>query len=372
MMGCAIGYWQGDITKLVDDIAALKPAMFIGVPRVFDRIYDRITGQIKSGSGLKKALFNWAYNRKLDFMKSGQSFATAAPFCDRLVFSKISARFGGKLKAVVSGGAPLSPHVEEFLRVTMCAPVVQGYGLTETCAVSFISVNDEFKQLGTVGTPTPLSEMRLESVPELNYDALDPEEPKGEILIRGASNFVGYYKAQDKTDEVLEKDGWFHTGDIGCLTKSGGMQIIDRKKNIFKLGQGEYVAVEKLEATYKKAAPVVDQVWVYGNSFKNSLVAVVVPGEGLKSWAKDQGIEGSSDLTALCGNPKAKAYMLEVLTRIGKEDRLKGFELIKNVHLEPTPFSIEEDLLTPTFKFKRPQLQRKYQKELDALYAETN
>eukprot|EP00983_Pelagomonas_calceolata_P050077 1141799-Pelagomonas_calceolata.AAC.3 len=104
--------------------------------------------------------------------------AQAAPFCDKLIFSKIAARFGGRLKAVVSGGAPLAPHVEEFLRVTMCAPVVQGYGLTETCAVSFISVTDEFKQLGTVGTPTPLTELRLESVPELNYDALDPEEPK--------------------------------------------------------------------------------------------------------------------------------------------------------------------------------------------------
>jgi len=365
-LGCAIGYWQGDVGKLVDDIAALKPAMFFGVPRVFDRIYSRIDSQIKNGGLLTRALFHWGYQRKLYFMQQGFKQSEASPFCDKLLFSKIAARLGGKVKAVVSGGAPLAPHVEEFLRVTMCAPVAQGYGLTETCAVSFVSSVDFFDQSATVGPPCPLTELQLESVPELNYDATTEEEPKGEILIRSANNFSGYYKAQDKTDEVLDKDGFFHTGDIGCLTKSGGLQIIDRKKNIFKLGQGEYVAVEKLELAYKKC-PLVDQVWVYGNSFKNTLVAVVVPNmHALKPWAESNGISG--DDHAVCANPKVKEHVLKELVATGRAEKLKGFEIIKNIHLDTEPFSIEDDTLTPTFKLKRPQLLKKYKQQVDAMY----
>ena len=248
----------------------------------------------------------------------------------------------------------------------MCCPVVQGYGLTETCAASFIASADRINHSATVGPPTPCTELRLESVPEMNYDALDPEEPKGEILIRSPSNFVGYYKDQTKTDEVLEKDGWFHTGDIGVLTKAGALKIIDRKKNIFKLSQGEYVAVEKLESVYKKNL-VSEQVWVYGNSFKSSLIAVVAPSAELKKWAAANGVEG--DMAAICQSSKAKEYILSELVSTGKAEKLKGFEIVRAVHLVPTPFSIEEDLLTPTFKLKRPQLQKKFQKEIDAMYA---
>ena len=344
----------------------LKPSLFVGVPRVFDRIYARVMGMVKEGSSVKRFLFNWGLRRKMNFMRRGKSQANASPIFDKIVFSKVAARLGGKVKAIVSGGAPLSAHVEEFLRVAMCCPVVQGYGLTETCAASFIASADKINHSATVGPPTPCTELRLESVPEMNYDALDPEEPKGEILIRSPGNFTGYYKDQTKTDEVLEKDGWFHTGDIGVLTKAGALKIIDRKKNIFKLSQGEYVAVEKLESVYKKNL-VSEQVWVYGNSFKSTLIAVVVPSAELKKWAAANGIEG--DMAAICKNGKAKEYVLSELTSTGKAEKLKGFELVKSVELVPTPFTIEEDLLTPTFKFKRPQLQKRFQKEIDAMYA---
>jgi long-chain acyl-CoA synthetase len=152
---------------------------------------------------------------------------------------------GGHVRIVISGGAPLSSHVEEYLRVVMCAPILQGYGLTETCAASFIQVPDVISMNGTVGPPMPNIDARLESVPELNYDAFG-ETPQGEICIRGNTLFSGYYKREDLTNEVLV-DGWFHTGDIGEWQPDGAMKIIDRKKNIFKLSQGEYVAVEKLE-----------------------------------------------------------------------------------------------------------------------------
>ncbi|KXZ49465.1 hypothetical protein GPECTOR_21g691 [Gonium pectorale] len=368
-IGAAIGYWQGDVLKLVDDVAALQPSLFLGVPRVFDRIYGRIMGQINSAGLVKKALFNWGFNRKLFFLRQGYSHTKAAPFFDKLVFSKIAARFGGKIKAVVSGGAPLAPHVEDFLRVAMCAPVVQGYGLTETSAASFIASADVMDHAATVGPPTPMTEFRLESVPDMNCDALDPKQPKGEVLIRGAANFTGYYKAKDKTDEVLEEDGWFHSGDIAIITPSGAIKIVDRKKNIFKLSQGEYVAVEALESTYKKTS-VVEQVWVYGNSFESCLVAVVVPNKDvITAWAKENGVTGEYE-KGLLQDARVNAHILAELTRVGKDDKLKGYEIVKAVHLESVQFSVEDDLLTPSFKLRRPQLQAKYQKQIDAMYAD--
>ncbi|KAG2497767.1 hypothetical protein HYH03_004039 [Edaphochlamys debaryana] len=367
-IGAAVGYWQGDVLKLVEDIAALKPSLFIGVPRVFDRIYTRIIGQINAAGGLKKALFNWGFNRKLHYLRNGYSQNKAAPFFDKLVFSKIAARLGGKVKAVVSGGAPLAPHVEDFLRVTMCAPVVQGYGLTETSAASFIACADVMAHAATVGPPTPMVEFRLESVPDMNCDALDAKQPKGEVLIRSPMNFNGYYKAQDKTDEVLEKDGWFHSGDIAILTESGAIKIVDRKKNIFKLSQGEYVAVEALESTYKKTS-VVEQVWVYGNSFESCLVAVVVPSKDvITAWAKEHGVSGEYE-KGLLEDPKVNAHVLAELTRVAKEDKLKGYEIVKAIALDAVQFSVEEDLMTPSFKLRRPQLQTKYQKKIDDMYA---
>ncbi|KAI8471525.1 MAG: hypothetical protein J3K34DRAFT_416911 [Monoraphidium minutum] len=367
-LGGSIGYWQGDTTKLVDDIGALKPSMFIGVPRIFDRIYTAVTGQIDKAGGVKKFLFNWGFTRKLFFMKQGTSVDNASPFFDKLVFSKVKARLGGRVKLIVSGGAPLAPHVEEFLRVTMCAPVAQGYGLTECCAGANIALADSWDQFATNGPPLSCIEMRFESVPEMNYDATDKEAPSGEVLLRGPCLFTGYYKQADKTEEVLDADGWFHTGDIGTLTAAGALKIVDRKKNIFKLSQGEYIAVEKLEATYLKASPV-EQVWVYGDSYQAKLVAVVVPKKhALEDWAKAAGKSGS--FKELCADPAAKAWTVKELVATGKADKLKGFELVAAVHLEPEPFSVEADLMTPTFKLKRPQLKKAYQADLDKMYAD--
>mmetsp|Transcript_9256 Transcript_9256/g.16316 ORF Transcript_9256/g.16316 Transcript_9256/m.16316 type:complete len:660 (-) Transcript_9256:759-2738(-) len=366
-LGCSIGYWQGDVTKLVGDLGELKPALFIAVPRVLDRIYTGMSKQVKEAGFIKSTMFNWGFKRKLHFMRQGIAHNKAAPFFDKIVFSKLlPQRLGGNVKIVVSGGAPLAPHVEEFLRVTVCAPVVQGYGLTETSAASFIASATDDKHEATVGPPTPCTEFRLESVPDMNYDATSAVEPKGEVLIRGPANFTGYYKAQAMTDEVLEADGWFHTGDIGVISKDGALKIIDRKKNIFKLSQGEYVAVEKLENVFKKCT-LVDQVWVYGHSLKNCLVAFVVPGPGLQVWATEQGIKAS--VPELYADAKVKAYLLAELNATGKADKLKGFEMIKALHIEPTLWSVEDNLLTPTFKLKRPQLKTKYQATIDALYA---
>ncbi|WOL02121.1 long chain acyl-CoA synthetase 4 [Canna indica] len=362
--GASIGFWRGDIKALVEDIQALKPTIFCAVPRVLDRIYSGLQEKISSGGFLKQTMFNFAYNIKLRNMGKGQKHEDAAAVFDKIVFKKVKEGLGGNVRIVLSGAAPLAAHVESFLRVVTCAHVIQGYGLTETCAGTFVSIPNEFSMLGTVGPPVPNVDVRLESVPEMGYDALS-STPRGEVCIKGSTLFSGYYKREDLTEEVMV-DGWFHTGDVGEWQPDGSLKIIDRKKNIFKLSQGEYVAVENLESIYGLVSAI-DSIWVYGNSFESFLVAVINPSkQALEHWAEENGVTG--DFTALCENPKAKEYMLGELTKIAKAKKLKGFEFIKSVHLDPVPFDMERDLLTPTYKKKRPQLLKYYKSVIDGLY----
>lgn len=367
-IGASIGYWRGDVKLLAEDIKDLKPTLLCSVPRVLDRIYSGLMEKISSSGPLKRTLFNVAYSYKLSNMNKGFKHEEASPLFDKIVFSKIKEGLGGKLRLILSGGAPLAPSVETFLRVVTCAHVLQGYGLTESCAASFIAQPHDMAMIGTVGPPVPNVDVCLESVPEMGYDALS-STPRGEVCIRGNTLFTGYYKREDLTEEVMV-DGWFHTGDIGEWQSDGCMKIIDRKKNIFKLSQGEYISVENLENTYSLASEI-DAIWVYGNSFQSFLVAVVNPNkQALECWAEENGVAG--DFSSLCQHPRAKAYIIEKLNKIARENKLKGFELIKAVHLDPVPFDMERDLLTPTFKKKRPQLLKYYKDAVDTLYQERN
>ncbi|KAK6137291.1 hypothetical protein DH2020_028963 [Rehmannia glutinosa] len=398
--GASIGFWRGDVKLLVEDIGVLKPTIFCAVPRVLDRIYSGLQQKISSGGFIKHTMFNLAYSLKFDGHYSGMLF-------------QVKQGLGGNVRVILSGAAPLASHVEEFLRVVSCSYVLQGYGLTETCAGTFVTIPDELAQLGTVGPPVPNVDVCLESVPEMGYDACS-RTPRGEVCIRGDTLFSGYYKREDLTKEVFV-DGWFHTGDIGEWQADGSLKIIDRKKNIFKLSQGEYVAVENLENVYGRV-PDIDSIWVYGNSFESFLVAIINPNQqAVERWAEQNGISG--DFNALCENPKVKEYFLGELARIAKENKvssslacyflyhlssqsvplvasvlwevvestrsccsnckklfnissnlpiivflqLKGFEFIRAVHLDPVPFDMERDLITPTFKKKRPQLLKYYQ-----------
>ncbi|CAD6253527.1 unnamed protein product [Miscanthus lutarioriparius] len=362
--GASIGFWQGDIRYLMEDVQVMKPTIFCGVPRVYDRIYTGINMKIQSGGIIAKHLFQYAYNYKLANMRKGLKHHEASPFFDKIVFSKIKEGLGGRIRLMIAGAAPLPGQIEEFMRVTSCSVVVQGYGLTESCAGCFTSIANVFSMIGTVGPPVTTIEARLESIPEMGYDALS-DMPRGEICLRGHTMFSGYYKRPGLTEEVFS-DGWFHTGDIGEWQLNGSMKIIDRKKNIFKLSQGEYVAVEVLERAYMQS-PLVASVWVYGNSFESFLVAVVVPEtQALEEWAAANKVAG--DFAKLCIDPKARSYIQDQLNQTGKKLGLRGFEMLKAIYLEPVPFSIEKDLITPTFKLKRPQLLKYYKDRIDQMY----
>ncbi|RYR70079.1 hypothetical protein Ahy_A03g016594 isoform B [Arachis hypogaea] len=360
--GASIGFWQGDVRYLMEDVQVLKPTIFCGVPRVFDRVYAGINSKISSGGALRSALFH-----KLGYLEKGLPQDKAAPFFDRLVFDKIKQGLGGRVRLLLSGAAPLPRHIEEFLRITSGATLAQGYGLTESCGGCFTALGNVFSMMGTVGVPMTTIEARLESVPEMGYDALS-SEPRGEICLRGTTLFSGYHKREDLTEEVMV-DGWFHTGDIGEWQPNGAMKIIDRKKNIFKLSQGEYVSVENIENKYLRC-PLITSIWVYGNSFESFLVAVVVPDrKALEDWAVKHN-SSTDDFKSLCENLKARKYILDELNSTGQKHQLRGFEMLKAIHLEPAPFDMERDLITPTFKLKRPQLLKYYKDCIEELYKE--
>ena len=364
--GSRAGFFRGDVLGLLDDIAELKPTVFCSVPRLWNRIYDKVQAGIREGGFVKQKLFSLAYAAKKKALEEGKP---PPAMWDKLVFSKLREKLGGRVRYMSTGSAPISAEVMEFLRVCFGGTVFEGYGMTESACVISKTHEDDFS-CGHVGSPVPCCEVKLDSVPEMNYTVNDAPYPRGEVCVRGPSVFKGYYKAQDKTDEVLDAEGWLHTGDIGLWLPGGRLKIIDRKKNIFKLAQGEYVAPEKIENVYARSR-FVAQSFVYGDSLTSSLVAVVVPDEEvLVPWAKSKGHPSAGDFAKLCADPAIGKHVHGSMVAVGKEAGLKGFEQAKAIHLHPELFSVENGLFTPTFKLKRPQARARFQQDIDRMYSQ--
>ncbi|XVE89685.1 hypothetical protein DITRI_Ditri20bG0015800 [Diplodiscus trichospermus] len=363
--GMGVGFYQGDNLKLMDDLAALRPTIFCSVPRLYNRIYAGITNAVKTSGALKERLFRAAFHSKKQAIMNGRK---PSPIWDRVVFNKIREKLGGRVRFMGSGASPLSPDVLEFLKVCFGCLVLEGYGMTETSCI--ITLMDEGDNLtGHVGSPMTGCEIKLVDVPEMNYTSDDEPYPRGEICVRGPTVFLGYYKDEVQTREVVDDHGWLHTGDIGLWLPGGRLKIIDRKKNIFKLAQGEYIAPEKVENVYAKCKFIL-QCFIYGDSLNSSLVAIVaVDPDALSDWAASEGIQ-YSDLGQLCNDPRARNAVLAEMDNIGKKAQLRGFEFAKAVTLVPEPFAVENGLLTPTFKIKRPQAKAYFAKAISNMYAE--
>jgi long-chain acyl-CoA synthetase len=365
ILGGAVGYYSGDVRTLMDDIKDLKPTIFPTVPRLLNRMYGMIQKLLHRPNFFMRSLMNMAYYRKLAIVRRG--IVQKDSLWDRLVFKKFQEQLGGEIQLVVTGSAPISGEVLDASRVAFGAHVLEGYGQTECTAMATMTWPFETES-GHCGGPATCSEIKLEDVPEMNYFS---NERKGEVLIKGPAVTKGYFKDPEKTSELFDKDGWLHTGDIGQLLSNGCLKIIDRKKHIFKLAQGEYVAPEKIESVYVKSN-LVQQVYVDGDSLENYLIAVIVPEpKELINWYKQNVAEGKS-LNEICQDKKARDHVLKELVALGKLNKLNSIEQIKALHLEPNPFTVENDLLTPTFKSKRPKLREHYNKEITRLYKETS
>lgn len=362
----AIGFYRGDVLQLLEDIQELKPNLFASVPRLWNRIYDKVIAQVESGNIVARKLFWTAYNSKKEAIQRGDlSGGRYAALWDTLVFSKVRAKVGGQVRVLSSGASPISPDVFDFLRICFGALVLEGYGMTESaCLITLTPPGDP--TAGHVGAPIPSCEVKLADIPEMGYSNADTPYPRGEVCVRGPTVFLGYHKDPQNTAETIDLDGWLHTGDVGAWLPGGRLKIIDRKKNIFKLAQGEYIAPEKIENVYMRS-PFVMQIFVYGDSLKANLVGVVVPDpEYLLPWAKQRGM--SQDLRQLCHDEKVVAAVLKSMQEEGRVVGLKGFEQVAAIHLVPEQFTVDNGLMTPTFKIKRPQALAAFQERIRELY----
>jgi len=389
-MGLAIAYTQGNIKKLAEDLSLCEPTLFIGVPRIYSKFHDKFWVGVNAGSGLKKKMAKDAFKSSSVYIRDN----VRSGFYDKMVWKKVAKKMGlNKVKLCITGAAPMPGYLMEFIKIVTKAPMIQGYGLTETTASGAISGLED-TTVGHNGTPPMACEVRLADVPEMNYTSkdmqkVDDEEvncPRGEIQIRGPVIFQGYYKMPDKTKEVLTDDGWFCTGDIGRINPNGTLSIIDRKKNIFKLSQGEYIAVEKVENAYAKSG-YVNQVWVYGNSYKPKIVAIVVP-DALQVTSQilkdDWDAKGTTPATPewnklyfeACKSEEVQKKIKQVVFDDMKryQGKLKGFEKIADITCEYEVdnilqgFNVGNNCLTPSFKLKRPQLKARYMEALKAMY----
>lgn len=388
--GAAMGFWQGAPEKLVDDMQALRPTCMPAVPRVLNRMYDKVMAGVRASSPLKQALFQRAYAAKLRDLEERCELSKGV--WDKLVFAKVRRAIGlDRMRVMVTGSAPIAPHVLQFMRVLCACPIHEGYGQTETTAMTSLTFPGDWTT-GHVGGVAPVSEVRLVDVPEMGYLHTDrqhggsgrgggggaggaagkPAQPcigRGEICVRGPHVFKGYYKQPDKTAEAVDAAGWLHSGDVGMWTPEGRLVIIDRKKNIFKLAQGEYVAAEKIENVLMQSE-MVAQAFVYGDSLKSELVAIVVPdAEAVHDWARAEGLPADLTFPELCRQPLLKETILDEIELQSKRAGLHGFEIPKAVYLESEAFTGANDLLTPTQKLKRMQARDRYAAIIQELYA---
>ncbi|HET7232811.1 MAG TPA: long-chain fatty acid--CoA ligase [Longimicrobium sp.] len=348
--GIGIAYAES-MDKVADNLVEVRPTVAVSVPRLFEKIYGRVTG----ATGIKKHIITWAgkvgaavVDARFAGRQPGAALALQYRLADKLVFSKLREKTGGRLRTFISGGAPLSAAIARFFWAAGL-PVYEGYGLTETSPV--IAVNKPAKaRLGTVGPIIPGVEAAISD--------------EGEILTRGPHILKGYWNNPDATAEVIDDDGWFHTGDIGEL-EDGFLRITDRLKNIIVTAGGKNVAPAPME-NLAAMSPFVAQVLMIGDRRAFPSLLVVPDYESLLPWAKEQGID-TSDRAALAADARVHA-LLERET-LGRLTGFARYEMPKKVLVIPEEFTIENGMLTPKLSIKRHVVEKRYAAEVEALYA---
>ncbi|VDK73907.1 unnamed protein product [Dibothriocephalus latus] len=359
--GGRIGYSLGGLPTLMQDLVALRPTLFAGVPRLLVRIYEAVHAKMSS-HGWQRIALEWAVDSQLT-LADKQIYYDGSLY-DKLLFSKMRESFGGNLRAVITGSAPISPTILRFTRALFNCPVLEGYGSTEACGVLTLSVAGDLNG-GHVGTPVSSVALKLMDVPEMELVA--ERDNKGEICWKSVGGTSGYFKRPEMTAELIDQYGWMHTGDIGMWI-NGSLKIIDRCKQIFKLSQGEYVAPEKVELVYQES-PLIANVFVDGSPLSSFPVAIIVPDkQGVLKALNGNGEDiKNCSLRSLCESSLVKTLIFKDCIHLGEKAKLKGFEKVKNIYLTPRAFTIENGLLTPTLKASRHAIRKCYAKELELM-----
>ncbi len=354
--GCPI-YYAESIDTIGENLKEVKPHGFAAVPRVIEKLYDKIIMKGKELTGIKKSLFFWAVDLGLKYElnnANGPIYNMKLKIADKLIFKKWREALGGNVKVVISGGAALQPRLARIFHAAGI-PIQEGYGLTETSPV--IAVNQTkypYIQFGTVGPVLKNVQVKIAD--------------DGEILMKGPNLMLGYYKDPERTKEVIDEDGWFHTGDIGVLLEHNILKITDRKKEMFKLSTGKYVAPQAVENIFKESN-FIEQIMVVGAGEKYAAAIICPAFEYLHDWCSIHHIK-FRDNKDLIQNPKViERYQKEVdmlNQRLGRHEQLKKFELTCQEWLPDT------GELSPTLKVKRRFLKEKYKIKLDRMYGYTD
>ncbi|KAH0267600.1 putative AMP-binding enzyme, partial [Aureobasidium melanogenum] len=368
--GAVMGYGSprtlvdSSVRKCVGDIAAFKPSIMVGVPAVWESVRKGIVTKVDSAGWLQRKLFWGALSAKENLLYWG---LPGIELLDVLVFNKVKQATGGNLKVVLNGGGPIAESTLRFISFVIC-PMLSGYGLTETVGMG--ALNDPMAWSSSKVGPIPASvEIKLVDVPELNY-LTSNHPPQGEIWIRGAAVTEGYLD-NPVEDAKAFHDGWFKTGDIGEFDTDGNLSLIDRKKNLVKTLNGEYIALEKLEALYR-SAPVVANLCVYASPLHAKPIAIVNPVPiVLCKLAKEVGELSDDDYTQLCGRPKVQSAVCKMLQGVGKQHGLQGIEMIQGVVLSDEEWTPQTGLVTNAQKLNRKALIERFNKAIEKVYADT-
>jgi long-chain acyl-CoA synthetase len=344
---------DGRIDKIVENLAEVKPTFMCGAPRIFEKVRARVI--TTASHGVKARIFDWAFGvgRKVSPVRlAGEEpsglLALQYRLADRLVFSKIKARMGGKIRFFVSGSAPLSPEVQQWFHAAGLL-VLEGYGLTETSAVSCVN-NPRATRFGTVGPPIPGTQVTIAD--------------DGEILVKGPGVMRGYHNAAEATAEAL-KDGWFATGDIGELDEKGYLRITDRKKDLIKTSGGKYIAPQKVEGVLKAVCPYLSQVIVHADGRKYATALITLDPEAIEGWAKEEGLSYSS--VAELVRSQEVHDLIDGFVAQGNQE-LERWETIKKFEILATELSVDEGEVTPSLKVRRKAVEKKYANVLNSMY----
>jgi len=344
---------DGRIDKIVENLAVVQPTFMCGAPRIYEKVRARV--MTTASHGVKAKIFHWAFRvgRKVSPIRlaGGQPSGLLAlqyALADRLVFSKIKARMGGKIKFFVSGSAPLSREVQEWFHAAGLL-VLEGYGLTETCVPTCVN-NPRATRFGTVGPPVPGSQVKIAE--------------DGEILIKGPGVMRGYHNMPEATAEAL-KDGWFATGDIGELDEKGYLRITDRKKDLIKTSGGKYVAPQKVEGVVKAVSPYISQILVYGDGRKYATALITLDPEAIEGWAKDEGLSYSST-EDLAGTQEVHDLIEGSVAQANQQ--LERWETIKRFEILHSELSVDKGEVTPSLKIRRKTVEKKYADVLNSMY----